>query len=66
MERYLPQKAANKDAITVWLIPILMSSLLGVLSYMAVSLKEISSTLAVAVSRVDGLDVRVTRLENRP
>lgn len=47
-----------------WLIPFLLSVLVAVLSWMGSNIASISSSLAVAVTRVAELDRRTTTLEN--
>jgi hypothetical protein len=52
------------QAIVSWLIPALLSAILGVLAWMGSSIHDMSTTLAVAVSKIDDHERRIELLED--
>jgi len=46
-----------------WLIPMLLSVLIAILSWLANSVHDMAGTLAVAVSEIQSHDRRISRLE---
>lgn len=58
-------RSISYEDIVKWLIPFLLSGVLGVLGWIGSTISDMNKTLAVAVQRVDDLDRRVTKLEGK-
>lgn len=46
-----------------WIIPALLSTLIAILAWMAMSIQDIGKSLAVAVTKIDEHERRITNLE---
>lgn len=56
-------KEVTHEKLTEWMIPGLLVVLVAVLSWMAVTLNDISRSLAVATTRIEDHDRRLANLE---
>jgi hypothetical protein len=51
------------ETVSSWIIPVLLTTCIGVLSWMAITLQDIGRNLAVVVYRVDDHERRMQALE---
>ncbi len=51
------------EKLSQWLIPFLLATLVAVLGWMGGNIASISNSLAVAVSRIESHEQRITNLE---
>lgn len=51
------------EHVVLWLVPALLSGILGVLGWMGHSISDMSKTLAVAVSKIEDHERRLQILE---
>lgn len=58
-----PPPSVTHQKLTEWLIPSLLGVLIAILGWMALTLTDISRSLAVAVTRIDELERRVANVE---
>ena len=56
-------RAVTHEKLNEWLVPGLLAVLVAVLSWMAVTLNDISRNLAVATVRIEDHDRRLANLE---
>ncbi len=59
------EQSPSYAMILAWLVPVLMSAMLGILAWMGTSVSDISKTLAVAVSKIDDHERRIQFLEHK-
>ncbi len=52
------------EALSNWVIPMLLATLVAVLGWMAINLNDIAKSLAVIVTRVDNHENRIRELED--
>lgn len=64
MERQERPAGISYETLTMWLIPALLSGILGTLAWMGSSISDMNKSLAVAVSKIDDHERRIQRLED--
>lgn len=52
--------------VVAWLIPFLLSAMVGIMMWMGSNISDMSRTLAVAVSKIDDHERRIQRIEGKP